>query len=322
MLKMLFGEMSPAGGSARLSVLIFHRVLLQPDDLFPGEMHARHFGHVCAWLKSWFNVLPLDEAVAHLKAGTLPERSACITFDDGYADNYQVAMPILMHYGLKATFFIATGFLDGGRMWNDTIVESVRGCLLPVLDLSSLGLGRFNLRGLHERRAAISEIIAGMKYKAVGERLVISEKISQVANVAMPEDLMMSSQQVRAMHEAGMQIGAHTHSHPILAQLEELEAQKEIASSRKILEQILCDRVALFAYPNGKPGDDYTSQTIEIVRALGFDAAVSTQWGTSGQGDDVFQVRRFSPWDQSRLLYGARLLNNLRVSKLQDYRLV
>src|ERR1035437_9290941 len=95
LLKPLFHVLSPARSKARLSVLIFHRVSLDPDPLFPDEMYAARFNEVCGWLGSWFNVLPLDQAVAHLNTGTLPARAACITFDDGYADNFHVAMPIL-----------------------------------------------------------------------------------------------------------------------------------------------------------------------------------------------------------------------------------
>ena len=116
MLKVVTSWMSPAGPNARLSILIFHRVLSARDPLVPEEIDAPRFDQICRWLKASFNVLPLDAAVASLKAGTLPQRAACITFDDGYADNFRVAMPILQQQGLTATFFIATGFLDGGRI--------------------------------------------------------------------------------------------------------------------------------------------------------------------------------------------------------------
>ncbi|MCU0943281.1 MAG: polysaccharide deacetylase family protein, partial [Hydrogenophaga sp.] len=120
----LYGWMSPGGASARLSVLIFHRVLAQPDPLFPGVPDVRRFDEVCRWLARWFRVMPLDEAVRALKRGNLPARAAAITFDDGYADNHDQALPVLRAHGLPATFFVATGFLDGGRMWNDTLIES------------------------------------------------------------------------------------------------------------------------------------------------------------------------------------------------------
>ena len=304
--------LSPAGPSARLSVLIFHRVLPLQDPLFPDEMHARRFDELCGWLKQWFNLLPLDAAVRHLKAGSLPARSACITFDDGYADNHHVAMPILRSHGLTAAFFIATGFLDGGRMWNDTIIESVRACIEPVLDLSSLGLGRHALASINERRAAIGTLVNQVKYRPIQERITLTEQMARLVNTPPPDNLMMTSQEIKAMRLAGMQIGAHTITHPILAGLTDSEARDEIQGSKRFLEQLLEERVGLFAYPNGKPAEDYTPQSVNVVRSLDFDAAVSTAWGTTGAGDDLFQMRRFTPWDQSRLRFGIRLLDNLR----------
>ena len=306
--------MSPPGPKARLAVLIFHRVLPEIDPLFPGEMHARRFDEMCAWLANWFNVLPLDKAVAHMRAGTLPARAASITFDDGYADNHAVALPILQRHGLTSTFFIATGFLDGGRMWNDTIIEAIRGCGQNRLDLSAVGLGHHALGSVADKAHAIASLIDQIKYRPGVERVAMTEQLASLCGVQPPQDLMMTSHQVKAMRRAGMLIGAHTVSHPILARLEDSEARQEIAASKIYLEGLLGEPVGLFAYPNGKPGADYTPTSVDIVRRLGFDAAVSTSPGTSTQGDDHFQIRRFTPWDKSRVRFGVRMLMNLRVT--------
>lgn len=311
MLKQLLGLVSPAGPKARLSVLIFHRVLPEPDPLFPEEIHARRFDELCGWLTNWFNVLPLDQAVARMKTGTLPARAACITFDDGYADNFHVAMPILQRHGLTATFFIATGFLDGGRMWNDTLIETVRSCREAVLDLAALGLGSHVLGTVTAQQAAITSLIGQIKYRPVAERVSLTEEVARMANVQPPQSLMMTSAEVKAMRQAGMQIGAHTVSHPILARLTDDQAREEIGNSKRFLEQLLGERITVFAYPNGKPGEDYSPQTVDVVRSLGFDAAVSTQWGASRRGDDPLQIKRFTPWDKTRLRFGLRLLRNL-----------
>ena len=304
--------MSPAGPKARLSILIFHRVLSVPDPLFPNEMHARQFDAVCGWLTRWFNVLPLEQAVHTLKAGQLPARSACITFDDGYADNHQVALPILERHGLSATFFIATGFLDGGRMWNDTIIETVRACRHARLDLTELELGTHALASLQDKQAAIAALIDAIKYRSVSERVALTEQVASLAQVQPPRDLMMSSKQVQLMRQAGMGIGAHTVSHPILARLSDDDAREEIQASKLTLEELLGERIGLFAYPNGKRSEDYLPDTVAIVRDLEFDAAVTTEWGTTGNGDDVFQICRFTPWDRTRFRFGSRLIGNFR----------
>ncbi|MFT7774338.1 polysaccharide deacetylase family protein [Roseateles sp.] len=312
LLKSLLSLASPAGPRARLSVLMFHRVTPQPDSIFPDEMHAERFDALCASLKRWFNVLPLDEAAHRLRDGILPSRPLCITFDDGYADNREVALPILQRHGLSAAFFISTGFLDGGRMWNDSLIETVRACLLSELDLEALELGRYPLGSAQQKRQAAQALIRQVKYQPVARRLELCELIAERAGVELPTDLMMSSAQVVELHRAGMQIGAHTLSHPILASLDEADARAEVLGSKEWLEQLLGERVGLFAYPNGKPGEDYSPANAELVRGLGFDAAVSTEWGTTRSGDDLMQIRRFTPWDRSPARFGWRLLANLR----------
>lgn len=311
------GLMSPAGPGARLSILIFHRVLPSPDPLFPDEVHSRTFDDMCGWIREWFNVLPLDVAVAGLKTGTLPARAACITFDDGYADNHDIAMPILQRHGLTSTFFIATGYLDGGIMWNDVLIEAVRRTRQSALDLGVLlgdDSGAVAVTSTNDKRLAIQALLGKIKYLPPEARGALCAAIAAQAGIAVPTDLMMRSDQVQALHRGGMQIGAHTVSHPILARLSNGEAMDEIARSKRALEDLLQESVGLFAYPNGKPGVDYLPETVDIVRSLGFDAAVSTRWAASRQGTDVFQLPRFTPWDRSKLRFGARLFTNLRVS--------
>ena len=304
--------LSPGGARARLSVLIFHRVFAQPDPLAPSEPDLPRFEQLLRWVSRWFQVLPLDEAVARLAAGTLPPRAAAITFDDGYADNAEVALPALQRAGLPATFFIATGFLDGGRMFNDTVIETVRACRGPWLDLEQAGLGRWAMDSIEARRQAIDRLLPAIKYLEPPRREAVVALVQQAAGAPLPTDLMMRSEQVIALRRAGMQIGAHTRTHPILARLGDAVAREEIEGSKQDLQSLLGEPVTLFAYPNGKPGTDYGPEHAVMVREAGFAAAVSTAAGAASAGSDLFQVPRFLPWDRARARFGLRLLNNLR----------
>jgi peptidoglycan/xylan/chitin deacetylase (PgdA/CDA1 family) len=296
--------------SNRLTILIFHRVLASPDPIFPDEPDAARFDEMMGWIKSWFNVIPLDAAVDALKTGKLPARAAAITFDDGYADNHDVALPILQKHGLPATFFIATGFLDGGRMWNDTIIESIRKCSMPTLDLGKLRMGCHEVANPEQKRSAIENLIRQIKYLSVAERLDRTEKIAEAAQIQPPNDLMMTSAQVRKLRNAGMQIGAHTVSHPILARTDIKTARNEILSSKNMLESLLGEYVNIFAYPNGKPRVDYSFEHAVLVRELGFAAAVSTAWGVADSTSDLFQLRRFTPWSRARMKFAMQMVKN------------
>lgn len=299
------------GDANRLSIFIYHRVLPAPDPLFPGEVDAAQFDAQVAWITRWFTVLPLAEAVQRMQHGSLPRGTAAITFDDGYADNLQLAEPVLRRHGACATLFVATGFLDGGIMWNDRVIEAVRRTRQLALSLPDLLPQPLPLADLDQRRAAISQLIGRIKYLPMDERDRAVADVVRAAAVAVPDDLMLTSEDLRRWHAAGQQVGAHTVNHPILAQLSDAAAWDEISRGRDALQSLLDSRIGLFAYPNGRPGSDYLPVHVDMVRKLGFDAAVSTSWGAATARSSSHELPRFTPWDRSRLRFGARLVRNL-----------
>lgn len=310
-LRLLTGLASPAGSEARLSVLIFHRVLANPDPLFPQETTAETFDWQIAMLKRVFNVLPLEQAVSLLQSRALPARAAAITFDDGYRDNAEIALPILRSHGVPATFFIASGFLDGGCMWNDVVIETVRRSPLRTLELSALSMQNLPIETLSQKRQAVTTLIGKLKYLDLQTRAEQADVLAKLGGVDPPRDLMMSSTQVRELFAAGMGIGAHTVHHPILARLKIDAARAEIENGKHALENLIQAPIHLFAYPNGKPNEDYNAEHVGLAQALGFRAAFSTAWGTASRHSDLFQLPRFTPWDRTPLRFGARLAHNL-----------
>jgi peptidoglycan/xylan/chitin deacetylase (PgdA/CDA1 family) len=295
----------------RLSILIFHRVLPRPDPLFPHELDAARFDAQLTLVKACFNLVSLRDGIHGLRQQSLPPRAACITFDDGYADNADIALPILQRHGAVATFFVASGFLDGGRMWNDTVIELIRRAPGQV-DLTRAGFGVLRLASVAERQAAIGTLLGKLKYMPFEQRHDHVELLRELIPVALPDDLMMTSGQVRQLHAAGMEIGGHTVNHPILARLDATHARREIADGKEALEALVGAPVRSFAYPNGKPGQDYLAEHARIARELGFDAAVSTSWGAASPASDLFQLPRFTPWDQRPGRYVLRMLQNMR----------
>lgn len=314
MMRCLLHALSPAATRGRLSILIFHRVLPDTDPLLPDEMHRERFRAICSWVRRWFNVLPLEEACRLLRQRALPARALAITFDDGYADNHDIAVPVLLEQGLPATFFVATGFLDGGRMWNDTLIESVRRTKHEELNLQDAGLEgitRLSVRDLPARRAAVDCLIRACRYLPGAERDAAIRAVAAAAGAALPTDLMMSSAQIRSMRAQGMALGGHTVSHPILTRLAAVEARQEIEDGKRRLEELVQERIALFAYPNGRPGEDFGPEHVAMVERAGFEAAVTTAWGVSSYATPNFQLPRFTPWDQSRWRFGLRLARNV-----------
>ena len=310
--RVLAGAMSPGGRRARLSILIYHRVLAHEDPLNTWDVTAGVFEAQMRVVAENFTPLPLSEAVDRLMIGELPPRAACVTFDDGYIDNVEVALPILQRHGLSATFFVATGYLDGGWMWNDKVIEALRCMPGPALDLQAWGLPIFELGSDQNRRLAIQRILPVLKYLPGPQREARAEHLAVAARVPARKGPMMSESHVRALRSAGMEIGAHSVTHPILTRVAAAQARREISESGQRLAEILREPIRLFAYPNGKPGEDYGPEHVRMARDAGYRAAVSTAWGVATTGSDVYQLPRFTPWDRTPARFALRLLSNMR----------
>lgn len=307
----LFADAATRIAGRPLSILMFHRVVEYPDPLFPDEMHARRFDALLGRLKRYWHFAPLRAAIGQIREGSLKRRSLAITFDDGYADNAEIAAPILRKHGVSATVFVTTGYLGGGRMWNDTVIEAIRGTTRTRLQLSFLDDAILPLATIPDRRRAIGRIIGAIKHTGFAARTAACEELAHICGAALPDHLMMQPEQVRQIADNGIDIGAHTISHPILACLDDTEAVREIRQGKAEIEAIAGRPAPLFAYPNGRPTDDYLPRHVDMVRAAGFEAAVTTAWGACDSDCDPFQLPRFTPWDEGLFWFNARMVKNL-----------
>ncbi|MDQ1833515.1 polysaccharide deacetylase family protein [Massilia scottii] len=279
---------------APLSILIYQRVLAAPDPLFPESLHGRRFEQHLRLLTRWFRLMPLSRAVAHLADGTLPPRSACLTFDHGYAEHASVALPLLQRYGVPATFFVAASYLDGGCTWSDIVTEVVRNAPGERLNLARSGFASYDIGCPQRRRAVIEMLLAALRLLPPHERLARARSMARRVSPTM-----LSSDQLLALHRAGMEIGAHPLHHTALASLSNAAARAEIAEGRTRIEDILQAPVRLFAYPSGKPGQDFEPRHGLMLRAQGFAAAVGMGPGAARSGSDLFALPRIAPCEHA-----------------------
>lgn len=297
----------------RLSILNYHRIVLERDFMRPSEPTLPEFTWQMELLSKYFNPLPLSKAVDLMADGELPEKAVCVTFDDGYSDNESLALPVLKRLGVPATVYVTTDYLNGGLMWNDAIIEIMRIAKGPTLDLAEAGLGVYSIENEAERRQAADTIIKEVKHQAPEKRVRAIDSIEAVAlDGILPSNLMMTDEQVRNLSANGIDIGAHTLTHPILAKLSLSEAKKEIEEPKGILEKLTGKQVTSFAYPNGRPEIDYQIKDRDLTELAGYKYAVSTNWGVATRNSDFWQLPRFTPWDRSPLRFLIRLLLNFR----------
>jgi peptidoglycan/xylan/chitin deacetylase (PgdA/CDA1 family) len=290
-----------------LSILMYHRVLPESDPINTWDVTAEEFDVQMCALAEHFTPLALGEAVARLHTDSLPPGAICVTFDDGYADNVTTALPILQQHRIPATFFIATAYLNGGRMWNDTVVEAVRAAAGEEIDLEPIGLGRLALGAPAIRRPIIERILEHIKHRPFAEREHCARLVAECIGAVLPGNLMLTDAQLLALRASGMEIGGHTDRHPILTSVDARTAREEIAAGRERLVELLREPITLFAYPNGKPGVDYGHQHVQMVRSAGFVAAVTTAEGVATRATDPLQLPRQAPWDRNPITFSLRL---------------
>lgn len=313
--------LSPAGTRARLSTFVFHRVLERPDPLLPELPDRAAFERVLDWIGAQFRVLSPLQACDALAAGTLPARAAILSFDDGYRDNVELALPCLQARGWQAVFFVATGYLGGGVMFNDRVIEALRttrtGCLSRAVLRAAVGAavpratGDLPLQTPGQRRAAIDAVLAAVKPLRPADRDEALARLEDALGAGLAGTPMMNEAQVALLHRAGMTLGGHTRSHPILASLSPAQARGEIEAGRDDLRAIVGDAPRLFAYPNGRQGYDWHAVHARLAREAGFGFAFATDPGSAGAGADPMALPRFTPWDRDRRRFQARAAANL-----------
>ena len=197
-------------------------------------------------------------------------------------------------------------------MWNDTVLEALRTTDQSAMDLSSINLGTLNLRGEFERKTSAHWILEQIKHLPHLEREAAVDLIADGAG-SLPNDLMLTTEQLKELQLAGIEIGAHTRTHPILSSIRSDDlALGEIDGCKSELEKEYGVPVRYFAYPNGKPGVDYLLKHRDMVQDIGFEAALSTTRGVSSKESDRWQLPRFTPWDTGQIKFLFRLLANQR----------
>ncbi len=292
----------------RFLILNYHRVHDTRDIFFGSDIDKKIFSWQISLISKYMVPISLEKAITLSQRKQLPAGAVVVTFDDGYKDNLEKALPILKKYHVPATFYVATAFLNDGIMWNDIIIESIKNTDKKDIDLSFLGLGCLSLENKEQKIQAIEKCIKKIKYNVIKKRIDLAMQINKQCNVVLPENLMMSDNDiVQLANEPDMEIGAHTHNHPILACETEEVVQSDIEHGKNYLEKLLNFRIRTFAYPNGKKDEDYKKSNIESVRKAGFDCAVTTNWGLNNMESEPLELKRFTPWDRTSLKFLLRI---------------
>lgn len=281
---------------------MYHRILprseAQRNAVEPGvyvtpETFARHM----AWLDEYFVILPLHEIVTRIRdRRPLPEGACAITFDDGWRDNMEHALPVLESRGASATIFAVTDRVGtGGAFWPDEVSRRLKG-LSPAERralLKELGVaGGGGVFGGGER--AIHAALMHLKSVSEAERPPILERIREASVDPRGEFReLLDWDELGRLSQRGVDIEAHGASHAILTGLPRSEVRRELGSALRALRARGHGRHALFAYPSGSFDEDI----VRLASEAGYAGAVTTQTGLVTCGSDPLALPRIGLHD-------------------------
>jgi len=274
------------------------------------HIHVDEFERICQLLASHYRVLPLEEVITHIETGKpCPGGGVVLTFDDGYRSNFELAFPILKKYGLHATIFVATDFVENGSwQWWDRIEYAMGHTKAPALELRDGALVFSSpLRTEPEKVAAFRALLPSIKRLPQEEVSKSVLRIEEALGVGLDSALhppgiyrSASWDEIVEMQRSGhVTIGGHTHTHRILGRCREETARRELLTCHNLLTERVGIRRPLFSYPNGHAGD-HSDLTKSLLRELGFRCALTTEHGFNTIHDDPFTLRRFSTGNDPR----------------------
>jgi peptidoglycan/xylan/chitin deacetylase (PgdA/CDA1 family) len=305
----------------RATIVTFHRVAdRDPADPFSLPtlfISPERFERVLAFLRSRYRIVTLDEILSALPGGDpLPPNALAITFDDGYRDVFDHAVPILRRASLPATVFLPTAYIDtpGAVFWWDEawyLLAAARerdglpATLAAELDgsLPREILGAVSTAGDRWKTAVLAAIDRMQSSPPSEVRSLLDalwERTAAERDPFLERNAIATWDEVRRASEDGIAFGSHTRNHVFLHREPEALVRDELRTSREEIEKRLGVEVRDFAYPGGR----ITRDVRRWVREAGYRCGLTTEPGVNGNGDEPFALRRIDMWNGSVTGYG------------------
>lgn len=293
-------------------VLMYHRVMPEKERAMSWShdgitINVTAFENQMAYLAR--NCLPisisdLDAQMQHGKA--FAPKSVLVTFDDGWQDNYEYALPILRKYNIPALIFLSSGFIGTDRnFWQERSVrllwmvirqaQSDTNCAKELVAIFGKNQTRLLLASKREQcRTRVLAMVQALKNKsyteieAVMKRLMtVCQSVPDKGSIKGSGPDFLSWEQVREMKGSGIDFGSHGVNHLMLDKAG-VDIDVEIRQSKRDIEAQIQDSVTAFSYPNG----NYNTSVVKKVAANGYRLGFSTQYGFNSPTDDRFLLKR------------------------------
>ena len=314
----------------KVIILLYHRITDSAFDPQLLNVKPNNLAkHLSILLKN-YRVLSLRELVFRLRTGFLPDRGIVISFDDGYADNYYKALPLLKYFRVPATIFVTGNYIHNKNIfwWDELAHIFLLTENLPQMLKFSLHdkeyVWKFQ-QEVTERDMSIDWNVSMHRNIGTRElayldisslfRILDHDTIERIMNNIREwagdskynkhDDRALNEEELLSLVDDGLiEIGAHTMTHARLSSLCPADQWKEIVDCKKILEIIIKKEIISFAYPFGKK-EDYTNVSRKLVKKAGFKCACSNFPRIVRWGSDVYQLPRYlvRDWDSEKFTH-------------------
>ncbi len=282
---------------------LFHRVSDEEDAMWP-PMKLSLFSRIISYLTQHFDIVPLEHYLDDPGGFQTKRKIATVLFDDGYKDNMEMAVPILDKYKCPASFYVVTDCIDKNiPTWTyimDTIFWRTKKKHIELsYDFVPEKFRSLQLQINDQPNPLIKEVKPWLKKLPNTQRLTLIRSIlSQCDDEPVPENKMMSWADIRQLNSNGFTIGSHSHTHPLLASLQnESEISKELKMSAQRILQEIGKFPKTISYPNGS----FDERVVSISEKEGYKygLAVEQQFFRPLK-DDIFKIPRVElyqePW--------------------------
>lgn len=281
-------------------ILMYHRIIDTPaaDPFHLGMCVDRaYFAEQIDFLTRIFTPITVEDAALRLRQGLpLPRNAMSVTFDDGYQDFVELALPVLRRYGCPATIYVSTGGIETReRFWWDRVIESFAGTRRSRLDLDIPakpgGQGDRSLRlGLGNRRRALIRTLDALWNLSAAELepLVATIELELGERADVPKAKRLGLDDIATFDPQLVEVAVHGEQHVDMTLRTADDLVRDINESRRRLEEATGRKLTGFAYPGGRQD----AATRQLVHRAGFSYAAGTQKGLNRQPFESFNLRR------------------------------
>ena len=291
---------------------LFHRVTDEVDAMWP-PMKPELFSKIIKYLVKNYTVVALEYFLEDPASFKTKKQLATISFDDGYKDNIEFAAPILKKYNCPASFYIVTDCIDKNiPTWTylvDTVFQQTHKDHIGfTYDFVPEKFKNIQVKATGASNPLLKEVKPWMKSLSNPQRVTITNEILQQCNdVQLPQNKMMNWDDIRQLAAAGFIVGSHSHTHPMLASLQqESEITDELKISADRIKAELKKMPMTISYPIGS----FDERVMRLSQQQGYKYGLAVEQKFFSYPDNSMAIPRVELYDEGWWKVNLHLTGN------------